>query len=107
MTLKEMTLKEELIAKHCANLIDFKREKLNEMSNRETRKRLSIAELYSSDVETIAKLVQGTIRSYEIEEELSLKTAQERALSDYQFWYTDNIERQQLLEEIIFNENNQ
>lgn len=84
--------------------MEFKREKLSEMSSIEKRKRLTIAELYSSDVNLIATLVKKTIQSYKVEENLPLKTAQERALSDYQFWYEESPERQKQLEEYIFNE---
>lgn len=86
-------------------LLEFKREKLSEMSNEKKRRRLTIAELYASDVDVIATLVEGTAQSYKIEENIPLKTAQERALSDFQFWYEGNSDRQRQLEEYIFNEN--
>lgn len=103
--LKDETDLNELLERQSRNLHEFKREKLMEMSERKKkpkRERVSIIELYDSDIEVIVSLVLKTIESYVKVDEIPLETARERALSDYMFWYNDDEKRQQALENIVY-----
>ncbi|WP_078544783.1 hypothetical protein [Litchfieldia alkalitelluris] len=97
---------EESIERQCDNLREFKRKRLKQMENsfNTNRRRRSIEELYSSDVEEIAKLVLRTIDNYIKVDEMAEKTAQEKALADYMFWYNNDEDKRRRLESIVYNQ---
>ncbi|MCR2823274.1 hypothetical protein [Lederbergia panacisoli] len=73
------------------------------MENKNRRRR-SIAELYSCDINEIAELVLRTVDNYIEVDEIPKKTAQEKALADYMFWYNNDEEKRRELERIVYSE---
>ena len=105
MVIREATKKEILMDKHCENLRNFSREKLEVMhKSKKKRRRLSLAELYKSDVNVIADLVSKAARSYVTVEDMTIEDATERALADFMFWYSNDLDKKNILEKMVYGE---